>query len=234
MFVRRLGSALSPGLLPFSWAALFAVFAVIYRMLDMPDPSEVVATTRFLFDQYGLFVLIPAAFLEGIFMISIYFPGSLVVVIAIFLSNKSPEALLSIGFFSWIGFSAALPLNYYLGREGFYRALLALGRKDTVERMQAWLDRRGKWALFLSAFHPNILAVAMVCMGIAHEGMKKSVSIGATSMFPWLILVIGVLGIVTDEIDVTDRNQAWYFVGLLLFWGLILVLKEKRWRATLK
>lgn len=225
----KLARILAPGLLPFLWALLFAIFALAYRVFDFPTPAETVAFAERLFEQYGIYVLLVAAFIEGIFMISVYFPGSLVIAVAVVVSDKTIPSLAAIGFLAWLGFVASLPVNYYLGKEGFYRSLLVLGRRDVIVRMQRWLDRRGRVAVFLSAFHPNILAIAVVCMGIAREGLKRTVTLAAASLIPWITLTIALLSVITKQVDVTDQNQAWYFIGLLVLWGIVLVLKEIWW-----
>jgi len=227
--LKRIQYVISPGLLPLIWAGLFAVFAVVYQSLNLPNPAEVVDWTKELMHSYGLWIVAFAALVEGIFMISIYFPGSLIVVVGVFASGSGFMDVISVGAAAWLGFSLALPIDYYLGREGFYRLLLALGRRDTVERMQLWLQKRGRVAMFLAAFHPNVLAVAVVCMGIGKEGLRRSVILGALFMLPWLTLLLVLLARLRERVDLTEGNQAWYFVGALLIWGVILIVKERRW-----
>jgi membrane protein DedA with SNARE-associated domain len=229
---RRILTILSPGLLPFIWAVLFAFFAVLYRLFNLPSPAQTVVFARDLFNNYGVYVLTLAAFVEAIFMISVYFPGSLVIAIAVVISDKSPDSLFTIGLLVWLGFVAALPLNYYLGKEGFYRGLLVLGGRDVIHKMQRWMERRGRTAVLLSACQPSILAFAVVCMGITREGLVRTIFLAAISLIPWVALIIVLLSIITKGIDVTDKNQAWYFIALLVLWGLVLVLKERRWKNS--
>ncbi len=230
--LRKLGYILSPGLLPFTWAALFGVFALAYRLLGLPNPAETVAFAERLFAEYGVYVLLVAAFVGRVVWISANFPGSFVIGVPVRVSDKSLTWLMTIGALSWLGFVASLPVNYYLGREGFYRSLLVLGRRDVIERMQHWLARRGRLAVFLSAFHPNILAVALVCMGIAREAVGRTLALAAASMIPWIALVLALLSAVSRRVDVGNQNQAWYFIGLLVAWGSVLVLRGRRWRIV--
>jgi hypothetical protein len=67
-------------------------------------------------------------------------------------------------------------------------------------------------------------------MGITRQGLVRTIFLAAISLIPWVALIIVLLSIITKGIDVTDKNQAWYFIALLVLWGLVLVLKERRWK----
>jgi membrane protein DedA with SNARE-associated domain len=225
--VRKCARVLAPGALPFAWAVLFACFAVPYRLLGFPPPDEFVAITQDLLNRYGLILLPAAAFIEGLFMISVYFPGSLVIAVAVFLSDKSVLSLVIIGALTWAGFVAALPIDYWLGREGFYRGLLWMGRRDVIENMENWLLRRGRSALFWASFHPTFLSVAIVCTGIAQRGLRNSVAPAALFLIPWISLIIAILAFVTKQVDIRDQNQTWVFIAILILWGVVLVVRSR-------
>jgi membrane protein DedA with SNARE-associated domain len=216
------------------WALMFAVFSILYSVLGLPPASAIVSWLERAFSSYGVLVVALAAFVEGLFMVSVYFPGSLVVVVALMVANNTINDVFIVSVCAWLGFVAALPVNYWLGREGFYRLLLRFGRKDVITRMQDWLARRGQLALFLSAFHPNILAVAMVCRGIARMSFGHSVILGSMFMVPWLALVVVLIRVFRSQANPSDPNQSWYFVGALIVWGLVLIAKSsfERQRAA--
>ncbi|MBN2226820.1 MAG: hypothetical protein JW763_05605 [candidate division Zixibacteria bacterium] len=227
--LRRIQDMLSPGLLPLIWAGLFAIFAILYRFFDFPSPVEIVDWTKALMQTYGTSIVIAAALIEGVFMISVYFPGSLIVVVGVLSSGDGLWDIIGVGTAAWLGFTLALPINYYLGKEGFYRLLLALGRRDTVDQMQLWLQKRGRVAIFLAAFHPNVLAVAAVCMGIGRKGLIRTVILGSLFMIPWLTILLVLLNQIRDRVNPAEGNQIFYVVGALLIWATILIVKERRW-----
>lgn len=222
--IRKLIKWIEPGLIPFSLAGAFAVFILIYRSLGLPSPVEVINLARNLFHEFGFIVLIIAAFLEGIFMISFYFPGSFVILIAVLISDMSPVSLISIGFFSWIGFIISVFVNYYMGMYGYYRALVFLGKSDTIEKMDAWLAKYGRWTIFFSAFHPNFLAASIVSNGIAKKSLTSTMLIAGSSLIFWILMWITVATPFLEEIDVEDPNTSWYIVLFLIGWGLVLLI----------
>lgn len=217
---------MAPGMVPFLFAVASAVFTVIYKTIGLPPPSEIAEIGKGLYASYGNLTLVAAAFLEGVFMINIYFPGSFVILLAVFLSDKSVAQLSLIAIFSWLGFMCAGPLNYWLGNAGFYRVLLKIGKDDIVIKMRRWMDKRGKAAVFLAAIHPNFLAVSQVCMGISSEGYRKTLMLSALSLAMWVPLWTIIFSIVLKEVDISDSNQAWYIVVIFLIWGIALVLKD--------
>ena len=81
-------------------------------------------------------------------MLSFYLPGSFVIVLAVIVSDKSIYSLTLLGASSWVGFTIANVCNYYLGRFGYFRVLLFLGKNKLIEDMKKWLDKNASKTLF--------------------------------------------------------------------------------------
>jgi len=225
---------MAPGMVPLLFAVAFAIFTVIYKTIGLPPPSEIAVIGKELYANYGNITLLIAAFLEGVFMINIYFPGSFVILLAVFLSDKTATQLSLIAFFCWLGFVGAGPLNYWLGNAGFYRVLLKIGKNDIVIKMRRWMDKRGKVAILLASIHPNFLAVAQVCMGISSEGYRKTLTLTALSLAMWVPLWTIIFSIVLKQVDMSDSNQAWYVVAIFIIWGIVLILKDNVYKPLKK
>lgn len=217
---------LAPGAVPFLFAIAFAAFTLAYQLAGFPPPSEMAEIAKGFYSEYGIATLLVTAFIEGVFMVNVYFPGSFVILLAVFLSTKAFDELSVIAFVSWAGFVAAGQLNYWMGRAGFYKALLKLGKRDSVLKMQEWMDKRGLMALFVAAIHPNFLAISQVCMGISNEGYKRNLLYSAGSLLFWVPIWTVVSALLLKQIDLKDSNQAWYVVALFFISGLFLVIKD--------
>ncbi len=226
MLISRALKVLAPGTVPFMFAAIFTIFTVVYRIIDLPQPTEIANTGRELYDSYGGITLFLAALVEGVFMVNIYFPGSFVIVLAVFLSDKSIIELSYIAGITWLAFVIAGQFNYWLGNKGFYKLLMYMGNKDVVANMQAWMQEKGKYAVTLAAIHPNFLAVSQVCMGISGGGVLRNLRLTALSLAVWVPLWTVVFSIIISRIDLTNPNQSWYVVALFIMWGFILVAKQ--------
>ena len=225
--LRELKDYLAPGAVYFALAVGFS-FAILYReSLGLPGIDTYTDIAKGFFDRYGLFALYVAAVIESLFMISFYFPGSLVVVIAILVSDRSIPALGVIVLIGWASVLTATVANYWLGKEGLYRLLLHLGSERTVIDMQAWLEKRGRWAIFLSAAHPNFLAITNICMGIARKGLLRTLLLSFAAIIFWIPLQVYLLGFVLPDPKESTELLQWVIAALLLWTGVREVRKKR-------
>lgn len=197
--IRAWAAYLAPGFVYFALATGFVAAILLRDRLGLPGLDTYTDVAQGFFDSYGLYALYVAAILESLFMVCLYFPGSFVFILAILVSDRSFLALSTIIVIGWASVLTATVINYWLGREGFYRILLHWGAAKTVEDMQAWLDKRGRWAIFISAAHPNVLAVTNICMGIAHTGLSRAIAYSFVAIGFWIPLQVYVLGFVLPD-----------------------------------
>lgn len=217
---------LAPGFLYFAAAIFFAIFLFLYDLFGLPSPYELSVLGQKLYESYGLLALCIAAMMEGIFMVNIYIPGSFVIVLSVYLSDKTPSSLLSIALITWCGFFISSVINYILGATGGYRALLFLGKKSTLEKMKSWMERNGRRAMFLSAIHPNFQAFVMVSSGISRQPVARTLAASAISLAFWVPLWTVFFSIILKSLAIDDSNNSWYVVALLVMVGLIVCTYE--------
>ncbi len=218
--VRAWVEYLAPGFFYFALAIGFSAVLFFRESLGLPGIDTYTDIAKGFFDRYGLFALYVAAVIESLFMISLYFPGSFVFVLAILVSDRSPLSLGEIVFVGWASVLTATIINYWLGKEGFYRLLLHFGAERTVEDMQAWLEKRGRWAVFLSAAHPNILAVTNICMGIARTGLLKSLALSFIAIIFWIPLQVYILGFVLPDPKESTALLQFAIAAILVWFGI--------------
>lgn len=218
-FARRALSFLEPGMLQYALALVVAVVAVFWDVIGLPSTGELTELARAFFDNYGLYALYVAAVIESLFVLSLYFPGSFVVILAILVSDRSLLALGSIVLIGWLSVLSATVVNYWLGKEGFYRALLFLGSQRAIGNMQESLQKHGKLTVFFSGIHPNILAIANICLGIARVGLSRALFLTAMSIAFWLPLQVYVLGFLLPDPQANSEYLQWVLVAALVLWG---------------
>jgi membrane protein DedA with SNARE-associated domain len=223
--LKRFKEFIEPGMFQFVLAVALIVVGFLWIPIGLPAPDETVAIATNLFEKYGMIVLLIGAFVEGIFMVNLYFPGSFLILLAILVSSRTLPELAAITAIAWVAFSLASALNYFLGRYGFYKLLLFLGSPKLVEDMRAWMNKRGRWAILLSAFHPNFLAISVVSMGVAREGFFKSMFWSMVSLLFWVPVLTALMAFILPDANETDTYY-WYLVLILLAWGCILILRS--------
>lgn len=222
----RLKGYIEPGAFYFTLAVAFGAATFLREPLGLPGVEVLTELAKGFFEHYGLIVLYVAAVIESLFMISFYFPGSFVVVLAILVSDRSFLSLAVIVLIGWVSVLTATVINYWLGKEGFYRLLLHLGSKRDVDDMQAWLEKRGRWAIFFSAVHPNILAVTNICMGIARTGLFKTLALSFIAIAFWIPAQVYILGFVLPDPKESTALLQWVIVLGLVALGIRAIQKK--------
>lgn len=216
----RIAEFLKPGMFYFLMAFFVILIAMNREALGLPSVESLTNIVRTFFDSYGLWALYIAAVIESLFMISLYFPGSFVVVLAILVSDRSLPALAAIVLIGWASVLTATIINYWLGREGFYRLLLKLGSEDVLNNMQAWLTKRGRLAIFLAGVHPNILAVVNICMGIARAGLAQTLLYSFMAIAFWIPVQVFILGFLLPDPEADTIFLQWIVAAALVGWGM--------------
>jgi membrane protein DedA with SNARE-associated domain len=225
--MKKLTNLLLPGVFPLSICIFFGLFIFLYRVFGLPSPSELVTLIVKWFNLYGYWLLLLAAFLEGLFVIGMYFPGSLAIALAIYSLGKTPIDLFYIGIISFFAFMLSNFLNYYLGKYGYYKFLLLIGKKDIINKMQVSMNKNGNKTFFITGFFPNFIAITSVCAGISKLNFIKTISLLFFSLLFWVTVWTIVGSIIIKRVNLQDNNQSLYILAAIFLWAVYLIIKEK-------
>lgn len=225
--LNRVKEYLAPGVFYFALAILAVIIILVREPLGLPGVDFLAEIAKRFFERYGLITLYVSALIESLFMVSFYFPGSLVVVLAILVSDRSITALVTIVLIGWASVLTATVINYWLGKEGFYRLLLKLGSEDTLHSMQAYLEKRGRFAVFFSGIHPNILAITNICMGIARAGLLKTIVFSFIAIAFWIPIQVYILGFILPDPKESTALLQFIIVAILVVAGVRAVRKKR-------
>lgn len=213
-----------PGALQFSIAIILLVVFLLDDIFGLPKTSILSEFFLSQYEQYGILIIVVASFLEALFILSIYVPASLVIVLSAFALGFEIETLLKIGLLSLIGFTIANVLNYYLGRYGYYKILLKLGGKQSIEKIQKDFINYPLKTIFFTSFHPNFLAITMISAGIAKSNLLKVLLQSTISLIFWISIWMTVIYVFfkDNQFSFTENeNQVLYFVAVIFIWGLV-------------
>lgn len=192
------------------------------KPLGLPSVETLVSFFKSAFETYGLWALAIAAFIEGVFLVSFYLPGSLVIFSAILFSDRSYGALSEIVAICWIAFMLAAIVNYAIGYHGVYRSFKALGANRLIADTQKWMERYGLLTYAIAAFHPNYISMVEVCGGVSRQGLLKTLAMaGAAMAISGPLLVFG-SALFIDSIVQEDGmgNMFIIFIGIFALWAL--------------
>lgn len=213
---------IKPGLLPYSLALVFAIFAISYQALSLPSPTEIAQFLKNLISSEGVLVFLFIAFVEALFLLSVYFPGSLVIVFTVIYLDASFIQLIEIVMLCVFGFSCANVVNYYIGRFGFYRILLLLRGDEALNTTIEWIKKRGITAIFAAGVHPNVMAACVVCLGVAGMPFHKAIFLSTVSLIGWSVIYVPILAMLSESKPADPGYQIFFLVFLFISWGLAL------------
>ena len=227
--LQRINRVLEPATFQILLASLIGLLNIVYEPLGLPSSAQIIKLAEGFFAQYGLWVLFVAALLEGLFMISIYFPGSFVIFITVLLSDRTLITLVQIGVVAWVGFMLVGAVNYLLGRYGWYKILVWLDRANVVDKMKRDLQKYGNRAIFFSAFHPSFLSIMQVSAGISKLGMMRTLALSGISLVFWIALWEAIVTPLLNTVNVEDTGgSGWIMVGVVLLWGVFNIISERQ------
>lgn len=149
--------------------AVLAVFLLLYAVwfaLDLPPEETILIIARGYLDRYGVVIVLISAYLEGLLVIGWYFPGTLVIIFALIVAGQDVPRVAQVAALAGAGLFAAYLTNFYAGKYGWYRLLLAFGLREPLENAQARLTRYGLSAIFTTYWQANLASVISTAAGI--------------------------------------------------------------------
>lgn len=173
-------------ILPLSIAAFAGMLFGVWKLLDLPPEHRVIEIARDYFNKYGLAVVIVSSFIEGLLIVGLYFPGSMVFFLGLLAAGNDPVQVAQVAGFAIIGIWAAYVVNFYIGRFGWYHLFTAVGLRDSLESAKRKLDRNGISAIAMTFWHPNIGAVVATAAGVLDLPVKVFLPASLLAVAFWL------------------------------------------------
>jgi membrane protein DedA with SNARE-associated domain len=152
--------------LPLAVLAVFGLLYLIWLSLDLPPEDTMVRIAKDYLDRHGILIVLVAAYLEGLLLIGWYFPGTLVIILALVLAGPDPVRVAQVAATAGIGLFAAYVTNFYAGKYGWYRLLLAFGLRAPLDNAQRRLNKYGLSAIFTTYWQANLASCISTAAGI--------------------------------------------------------------------
>ena len=159
--------------LPLAVLATFGVLYVIWLALDLPPEETLAAAAKDYLDRYGIVIVLISAYLEGLLLIGWYFPGTLVIVLALIFAAPHPARFALVAAVAGTGLLSAFVTNFFAGKYGWYRVLLAFGLREPLENAQRRLTRYGLSAIFTTYWQANLASCISTAAGILQFPVRR-------------------------------------------------------------
>jgi len=158
---------------PLTVLAVFLLLYVVWVALDLPPEETILDIAKSYLDRYGVVIVLICAYLEGLLVIGWYFPGTLVIIFALIVAGQDVARVAQVAALAGCGLFAAYVTNFYAGKYGWYRLLLAFGLRQPLENAQARLTRYGLSAIFATYWQANLASVISTAAGILQFSVAR-------------------------------------------------------------
>jgi membrane protein DedA with SNARE-associated domain len=171
---------------PLAVLAVFGLLYLIWLALDLPPEDTMVRIAKDYLDRHGILIVFIAAYLEGLLLIGWYFPGTLVIILALVLAGPDPVRVAQVAATAGIGLFAAYVTNFYAGKYGWYRLLLAFGLREPLENAQRRLNKYGLSAIFTTYWQANLASCISTAAGILQFPAARFVAYSFVAEALWV------------------------------------------------
>lgn len=205
-------------LLPLTALLFYLTMFILWSIGIIPPPTGIFKILENLYLTYGLLGLFIASFLEGIVYFGLYFPGSFIVALAVFLSDGSFKSLILISLVVALALTITSFFNYVLGRHFVFRE----GNGGAVDKNEG-----ASKGLFLSMIHPNSLAFYFFNLGIEKGKLIKIIFVPII-MIPYGLLLAYLLYLFKGPLRIAVENP-YVMISVIVIWFVVaFVVEHKR------
>ena len=213
------------------WLPLFALAALasfygVWFLFDLPPKDEVIRMAQEYYDAYGLITVFISAIIEGVLLAGWYFPGSLVIVLGVVFAGRDIPQLLGVFVATTLGFLISYTFNFYIGKYGWYRLIIAFGFRGPLEKAQKQLATYGPRAVFLTYWHPNLAALTSTAAGILQIPFRTFLFYSVVAAFVWDVFWV-MVGYAFGEISI-DLIGPKFVLPFIAIWIAIILAKRIR------
>ena len=171
---------------PLAVLGVFVLLYAIWLALDLPPEETMVAAAKFYLDRYGIVIVLVSAYLEGLLLIGWYFPGTLVIILALVFAGPDPMRTAQVAAVAGTGLFAAYVTNFFAGKYGWYRLLLAFGLREPLENAQKRLTRYGLSAIFTTYWQANVASCISTAAGILQFSVSRFIAYSLLAEALWV------------------------------------------------
>ena len=151
---------------PLAVLAVFGLLYAIWLALDLPPEDTLIAIAKNYLDRYGLAIVLVCAYLEALLVIGWYFPGTLVIIVALIVAAAEPVRYAETAAVGGAGLYLGQVTNFFAGKYGWYRLLLAFGLREPLENAKRRLIKYGLSAIFTTFWQANLASCISTAAGI--------------------------------------------------------------------
>lgn len=209
--------------IPLVFLVIAILFVLLYKLLGLPSPDELVELAKNYYSRYGYWVVLFGALIEGALFVNWYLPGSIIMVLGVLFAKQNNQNIVLVIILIMLGFLTTSILNYFLGKYGWYHLFLKLGLKEPLEEIKKKVENKGLQIIFATYFHPNVGALTATSAGILKLDFKKFLLYSLIAIILWNALW-AVLVYFSGPIIIKLLSQR-LLIPILILWLIYLTIR---------
>ena len=191
----------------------------------MPPTDVLIDHIKTVFNSFGLPALFAISIVEAMLVIGGYFPGGLVIVVAVILSDSIPEVTATVAV-AIAGLFVGHMCNYLLGRYGWHKLLVKLNLAGSLKNAKRRLRKGGLITAFSTYWLSSVAAVLDTAAGVLQVSWYRFAAYSLAFTAFWGIFFGTLFYSVGDRAVqwVTPEGSEFFLaVGVLVLWmaGLV-------------
>jgi len=207
--------------LPTSALIFYLTAFVLWTLSIIPPPTDIFLFLESLYQNYGLTGLFIASLLEGIVYFGLYFPGSFIVAIAVFLSDGTFKSLILISIVVAIALTITSSINYLLGK------YIITKRGEREEILEEYKEHKViSKGFFLSIIHPNSLAFYFFNSGIKKQNYLRILFVPIV-MIPYGFLLANILYLFREPLR-TAVESPFIMITFISIWLILAFILNRK------
>lgn len=194
---------------------------------QLPDPKTLIASIKEFYSVYGYFFSFFGAFLEGLFLVGMYIPGSTVVLLSAVMARAGVLSFPVAYLLATAGFLLAYCINYALGRYGWYHILAKFGMEGGITMAKNKLHEQKSKAILVGYIIPGSAAFLSTAAGVTHYPFRDFFLASLVAQLFWGLVWGGlayIFGLPLVEFILK------YFIFVIIAVGVGFVVKSFLWK----
>jgi membrane protein DedA with SNARE-associated domain len=167
--------------------ALFAFYFLVIVIIrwKVPSAEKVIAYITDLYQQYGYAIVFVSGILEALFLIGLYFPGSVAILLGAVVARSGVVSLPLIIVIGTLGMLIGYTVNYFMGKYGWYHVLSQFGLEKSLVEAEKNLKKHGIKAITLGYISPNTGSLISTAAGVMKMPFGKFLLLSAFCQLFW-------------------------------------------------
>lgn len=128
-----------------------------------------------LYQDYGILIITIAGLVESIFLLNMFVPGSVVILLGAVLASTGVISLPVVIIVGTLSLVVGYIFDYFVGSFGWYSLISKTQFFGVVKKAEAKIKQHEEIVTFISGFNPNAAAVIALASGILKIDFRKFV-----------------------------------------------------------